>query len=40
MGKSNLEMEIITQDLDEEILQRMPDWFRIIHKAIQDRAKV
>lgn len=39
MKRRNNEFNILTEHLDEEVLQRMPEWFQILRSAYGDRIK-
>lgn len=32
-------LEILEEEIDEEILERMPEWFRVLRKAYEERLK-
>ena len=32
--------EVLTEDLDEEVLKRMPPWFRILREAYVKQVRV
>ena len=31
---------ILTEEIDEEILERMPEWFRILRKAYEEKSRL
>jgi hypothetical protein len=39
MRKRESELDILSQYLDEEILQQMPEWFRILRTAYRYRIR-
>jgi len=39
MGKRDSEFDILVQDLDEEVLRRMPEWFHILRTAYRNKIK-